>query len=208
MIKNIIFDMGNVLLDYNPQICLDCFLENEKDKALIMEELFRGPEWIEGDLGYLTDEERYDQVKKRIPERLHGALKNCAIQWTMCMKPIEGAKSFCDYAKAEGYRLYVLSNASKSFYEYFPREFAPLSYFDGIVVSCDIHKIKPDRRIYEYLLGKYRLIPAECFFLDDMQENVDGAKETGMSGMVFTGDYLNVRKMFTKTAGIEREHLK
>ena len=64
MIKNIIFDMGNVLLDYNPQICLDCFLENEKDKALIMEELFRGPEWIEGDLGYLTDEERYVSGEK------------------------------------------------------------------------------------------------------------------------------------------------
>lgn len=198
MIKNIVFDMGNVLLDYDPGVCLDYFLEDESDKALIMRELFQGPEWICGDLGYLTDEERYEQVKERIPERLHHALKNCAIQWPMCMKPIAGAKDFCEDAKLKGYRLYVLSNASCSFYDYFPQEFAPLSYFDGVVVSCNIHRIKPDSEIYEYLLEKYHLIPEECFFLDDRPENVEEAKALGMDGMVFEGDYQNVRDILIK----------
>lgn len=196
MIKNIIFDMGNVLLNYDPEVCLDYFLDDEDDKTLIMKELFQGPEWIKGDLGYMTDEERYYKVKERVPKRLHDALKSCALEWTMCMKPLKGAREFCDCMKEKGYRLYVLSNASTSFYDYFPKEFAPLSYFEGIVVSCDIHKIKPDRAIYEYLLEKYDLNPTECFFIDDRAENVAGAKELGMDGMVFEGEYDDLFKRF------------
>lgn len=193
MIKNIIFDMGNVLLDYDPNVSLDYFLEDEEDKTLIMKELFSGPEWVEGDLGFLTDEERYDHVKERIPEHLHPALKNCALEWHMCMKPIAGAKEFCSYVKSRGYKIYVLSNASNTFYDYFPERFAPLSYFDGVVVSCDIHMIKPDRKIYQYLLDTYQLVPEECFFIDDRPENIEGAQDVGMNGMIFEGDFQAVK---------------
>ena len=186
-IKNIIFDMGNVLIDYDPEVCLDYFLEKEADRAIIRRELFEGPEWEQGDLGRLTDLERFYKVRERVPERLHGALKSCAVDWTMCMRPVQGMKEFCDRQKEEGRRLYVLSNASSSFYDYFPR-FADFSYFDGIVVSCDIHMIKPDERIYKYLLEKYQLLPKECFFLDDREENVEAARRTGMRAAVFDGD--------------------
>ncbi len=192
-IKNIIFDMGNVLLDYDPEVCLDYFLEKEADRAIIRRELFEGPEWEQGDLGRLTDLERFYKVRERVPERLHGALKSCAVDWTMCMRPVQGMKEFCDRQKEEGRRLYVLSNASSSFYDYFPR-FADFSYFDGIVVSCDIHMIKPDERIYKYLLEKYQLLPKECFFLDDREENVEAARRTGMRAAVFDGDIEAVKR--------------
>ncbi len=188
MIKNIIFDMGNVLLQYDPGVCLHHFVEQEEDRALIRRELFEGPEWVEGDLGHITDEERFDGVSRRVPERLHGELKACTEQWYMCMRPVAGAKEFCGYAKEQGYRLFVLSNASSSFYQYFQR-FAPLDYFDGIVVSCDIHMIKPDVRIYQYLLDKYQLMPEESFFIDDMPGNVAGAQKAGIRGAVFHGDF-------------------
>lgn len=193
MIKNIILDMGNVLLDYNTEICLNYFLENEEDKALIRRELFEGLEWREGDLGHITDEERFWGVSKRVPERLHKELKQCAEQWHMCMQPIPGAKEFCGQAREKGFQLYILSNASNSFYEYFPR-FAPIDYFDGVVVSCDIHMVKPDIRIYQYLLDKYSLQPKECFFIDDMEYNVQGARDAGMQGEVFSGDYQKIRE--------------
>lgn len=193
MIKNIILDMGNVLLDYNPEICLNYFLENEEDRGLIRRELFEGSEWREGDLGYITDEERFLGVSKRVPERLHKELKQCATQWHMCMQPVPGAKEFCEKARGKGFRLYVLSNASNSFYAYFPR-FAPVDYFDGIVVSCDIHLVKPDIRIYKYLLNKYNLKPEECIFIDDMEYNVQGARDAGMRGEVFQGDYEKIKE--------------
>lgn len=187
-IKNIILDMGNVLLDYNPDVCLHYFLDSREDRELIRRELFEGPEWIEGDRGTITDAQRFDTVSRRVPERLHEALRKCTLQWHMCMTPVPGAKAFCDKMKKKGYHLYVLSNASNSFYEYFPR-FAALEYFDGIVVSSDIHMIKPDKAIYEYLLDRYGLIPGECFFIDDRRENVAAAKELGINGAVFENNY-------------------
>ena len=127
------------------------------------------------------------------PEHLHPALKNCALEWHMCMKPIAGAKEFCSYVKSRGYKIYVLSNASNTFYDYFPERFAPLSYFDGVVVSCDIHMIKPDRKIYQYLLDTYQLVPEECFFIDDRPENIEGAQDVGMNAMIFEGDFQAVK---------------
>ena len=193
MIKNIIFDMGNVLLRYDPEVCLNRFVKREEDRALIRRELFEGPEWVQGDLGHITDEQRFDGVSRRVPQELHTELRQCAEQWHMCMEPIHGAKEFCAYAKEQGYRLYVLSNASSSFYQYFPR-FAPFEYFDGLVVSCDIHIVKPDIRIYRYLLETYNLAPEECFFIDDMAANVEGARKAGISGAVFGGDFEEIRK--------------
>ena len=110
----------------------------------------------------------------------------------MCMKPVKGAEEFCKYARGKGYKLYVLSNASASFYDYFP-SFLPLDFFDGVVVSSDIHLIKPDRKIYEYLLERYQLKAEECFFLDDRADNIEAAKAVGMEGMVFQGDYEAVK---------------
>ena len=193
MIKNIIFDMGNVLLRYDPEVCLNRFVKREEDRALIRRELFEGPEWVQGDLGHITDEQRFDGVSRRVPQELHTELRQCAEQWHMCMEPVHGAKEFCAYAKEQGYRLYVLSNASSSFYQYFPR-FAPFEYFDGLVVSCDIHIVKPDIRIYRYLLETYNLAPEECFFIDDMAANVEGARKAGISGAVFGGDFEEIRK--------------
>ncbi len=193
MIKNIIFDMGNVLLRYDPEVCLNRFVKREEDRALIRRELFEGPEWVQGDLGHITDEQRFDGVSRRVPQELHTELRQCAEQWHMCMEPVHGAKEFCAYAKEQGYRLYVLSNASSSFYQYFPR-FAPFEYFDGLVVSCDIHIVKPDIRIYQYLLETYGLAPEECFFIDDMAANVEGARKAGISGAVFDGDFEEIRK--------------
>lgn len=186
--KNIIFDMGNVLLTYDPEVCLNHIVEKEEDRILIRRELFEGPEWVQGDLGELTDEERFDGVSKRVPERLHEELRRCTVEWDMCMYPVKQAREFCDYLKERGFGIYVLSNASNSFYRYFPR-FAPIDYFDGIVVSCDVHIIKPDIRIYQYLLKKYKLQADECFFIDDLEANIEGAKKAGIDGAVFHGDF-------------------
>ncbi|MCI9380947.1 MAG: HAD family phosphatase [Dorea sp.] len=186
--KNVIFDMGNVLLTYDPEVCLNHIVEKEEDRALIRRELFEGPEWVQGDLGELTDEERFNGVSKRVPERLHEELRRCTVEWDMCMHPVKQAREFCDYLKKSGFGIYVLSNASSSFYRYFPR-FAPFDYFDGIVVSCDVHIIKPDIRIYQHLLKKYNLRADECFFIDDLEANIEGARNAGIDGAVFEGDF-------------------
>ncbi len=195
MIRNVIFDMGNVLLRYDPQVSLDAFCSSEEEKALIRKELFEGPEWAMGDEGLIRDGDRYDLVKRRVPEEHWPALKQCCDRWFICMKPLPGAEEFCRYVKDRGLGAYILSNASDAFYRYFP-EFLPLSFFDGVVVSADIRLLKPHREIYQYLLDKFGLRGEDCLFLDDMPQNVEGAREAGLNAFHFTGDFQQVKRQF------------
>ncbi len=199
MIKNIIFDMGNVLLDYDPEVSLQLFLDNEEDRRIIKKELFEGTEWIEGDLGRMDNKSRYEAIKKRIPERLYPGLKACVYQWQICMTPLEGAREFVSSMKEKGFNIYVLSNASDTFYEYFPN-FLPLDYFNGVMISADVHLIKPDIRIYQTFLKEYGLDPGECLFIDDRKNNVEGAETVGMKGMIFNGDF---KRLSEFTAGLK-----
>lgn len=188
MIENVVLDMGNVLLDYNPDVTLDLFFQTKEDKELIRQELFEGEEWFQADMGEITDEEMFTSISRRIPQRLQEGLKLCIDGWHVCMKPLPGAAAFCDYIRDKGYGIYVLSNASASFYQYFP-EFRPLEYFDGYLVSSDVHMVKPDAGIYQCFLNKYQLEAKSCLFIDDRADNVKGAENAGMYAERFTGSY-------------------
>jgi len=191
MIKNIILDMGNVLLDYNPNVILDRVCDSDDEKAIIYKELFCGEEWIMGDYGKITNSQRFEGVSKRVPVALHKKLKECVEQWDICMDPVEGAQDFCRLVKEKGYGIYVLSNACSKFYEYFPRHYS-LDFFDGIVVSSDVHMIKPEPLIYNYLLESYGLKPEECLFIDDRAENVEGARRVGMKAVLFENNFSDI----------------
>ncbi len=193
MIKNIVFDMGNVLLDFNPQVSMQMLGISEEAKPVILKELFGGDEWIELDLGNISVDEAFESIKQRVPQEHHADLRKCTDEWDVCMVPVKGAKEFCDYVKAKGYKAYVLSNAHKSFYKYFPRYF-DLDFFDGVVVSADVHTVKPDVRIYEHLIEKYSLKAEECLFIDDRQDNVVGAEKAGMNAVQFKNDFEEIKE--------------
>lgn len=191
MIKNVVLDMGNVLLDFRPEFVMDQFCSSEEEKDVIRRELFEGPEWPLGDRGDIKDKDRFDLVKVRVPEKYHEALKNCALHWDICMDPLEGAKEFCEKVKEKGYKIFVLSNASDLFYVYFPK-FLPLDFFDGVFVSSDYLMLKPDVEIYKTFLDKYGLKGEECLFIDDRQDNIEGAGKAGLNTFRFEGDYEKV----------------
>ena len=193
-IKNIIFDMGRVLLKFDPQVSLDTYCETREDKELLYKELFEGPEWIMGDEGSITNGQRYELVKERVPERLHRALKLVVENWVMCMEPVEGALDFYQLVKEKGYQTFVLSNACNRFYGYFPR-FYDLGSFQGVVVSSDVKMIKPNPAIYEYILKTYDLKPEECLFIDDVEVNVEAAKAAGIKGFVFRNNYEELKEL-------------
>lgn len=188
MIKNIIFDMGNVLLDYNPKAAMQMLGIGQEVQAIILSELFGGPEWVQRDLGLISVDELYEGVRQRVPEKFHAELKKCCEKWDVCMVPLDGAKEFCRLMKEQGYGIYVLSNAAESFYEYFARQF-DLDFFDGIVISADVHVTKPDTKIYEHLLEKYSLKAEECLFIDDRADNVEGATKAGLEAFQFKNDF-------------------
>ena len=195
MIKNVILDMGNTLLKFDPNVSLNKFCSSEEEKVNVRKALFDSKEWILGDKGEISDKDRFDKVKHYIPEKYHKALKNCSEHYDICFEPFEGTNEFCDYIKNKGYGIYVLSNASDKFYEYFQR-WKKLDYFTGYVVSCDIHMLKPSEEIYRYLLDKYKLKAEECLFIDDLEANIEGAKKVGMKGEVFKQNYDEIIKKY------------
>ncbi len=194
VVKNVVFDMGNVLLDFDPEVSLNRYCSSEEEKDVIRRELFNGPEWALGDKGDIKDRDRFDLVKIRVPEKYHEALRGCADNWEMCMNPLNGAKEFCEYVKKSGFGIYVLSNASDLFYTYFPK-FLPLDFFDGVFVSSDYLMLKPDEKIYRTFLDKYGLRAGECLFIDDREENVVGAQKVGMQTFRFEGDYDKIKEV-------------
>ena len=193
-IKNIIFDMGRVLLKFDPYVSLETYCDNEEDRELIYKELFEGPEWIMGDEGKITNGQRYELVKERLPERLHRTLKLVVENWDMCMEPVEGALEFYKLVKEKGYHTYVLSNACNRFYRYFP-QFYDLNSFEGVVVSSDVKMIKPHPEIYKYLLETYDLNPQECLFIDDVKANIEAAEKAGIQGFVFQNNYEELKEV-------------
>ena len=184
--------MGNVLLDFNPGFVMDKFCSSDEEKEVIRRELFEGPEWMLGDRGDIKDKDRFDLVKVRVPVQYHEALRKCASKWDICMDPLPGAREFCEFVKASGYGIYILSNASDLFYQYFPR-FLPLDFFDGVFVSSDYLMIKPDPVIYKTFLAKYGLKAEECLFIDDREANVSAARDLGMNIFLFKGDHEEIK---------------
>lgn len=188
MPKHLILDMGNVLLNYDPEYALSRFCRSGEERDTIRRELFQGPDWIRGDMGLITNGQRYDSVSRRIPAAFHPALRACVEGWDGCMVPLPGVLDFLTRQKALGRRLYVLSNACDRFHSYFPRAI-DTALFDGILVSSDVHAVKPDPAIYRIFLEKYPVDPADSLFVDDRADNVAGAEAAGIPGYRFDGDY-------------------
>lgn len=193
MVKHVILDVGGVLLSFNPQVPLDAFCKTEEEKAIIRKELFESGYWHEADAGHIKDADLYELVRQKVAPEHHAALKQCCDHWDICMKPLAGAREFCQWLKSKGFGVYVLSNTSDRFYTYFG-SFLPLDFFDGIIISSDIKLMKPSHEIFQYVVDKYGLEKTECLFVDDGLKNVEGARSFGMQAQQYTGDFEEIKK--------------
>ena len=189
-----VFDMGNVLVVFDPQQ----FMDNEgisdpEDRKLITRELFHNIEWAQMDLGVLTEETAEPLVIKRIPDRLKDQVKNLLHRWWAKRSTIEGMEALLEELKGNGYRIYLLSNASVSQHLYWPT-FEMSKLFDGKLISCDLGIVKPNPEIYRRFTEKFGLNPEECLFVDDLPANVAAAISCGWKGIVFQGSAADLRQ--------------
>mgnify|MGYP003306751527 CR=1 FL=1 len=200
MIRNILFDMGNVLLRFDRQVFLDRLTVTEEEKQLLLQEVFLSPEWVEMDRGTLREETAEPIMCSRLPSHLHGAVHQLTSCWDQPILPMEGMARLVEELKEAGYGIYLLSNASVRQHAYWPR--VPGSeLFDGTLISADEGVMKPQRSIYRLCLDRFGLNAEECFFIDDVPANIAGAKECGISGTVFQADADALREDLRK-AGV------
>ena len=187
MIKNIIFDMGNVLLDYNPQDYVKAFLHCEEDQDMVLTALFGGQEWLDLDHGLITERDALKKMLQKLPKRLHQEARALFYGWQNYTRPIEGVNLLAIKLHRAGYRLYLLSNTGVRLHVYAHR-LPALQYFDGAVMSADVQQVKPEPQIYQILFDRYHLDPKECFFIDDCEQNLKTGKQFGMHVYLFDGD--------------------
>ena len=200
MIKNILFDMGNVLLYFDRQRFLNRLDVTEEEKQQLLRRVFLSTEWVQMDRGTLDEPEAEKRMRADLPEHLHTAIHALVSEWDEPILPIPGMYELVEELKNAGYGIYLLSNASHRQHDYWPRIEAS-RFFDGTIISADEGVMKPGAEYYLRALQKFGLKADECFFVDDMPANVEGAAFCGIPGAVFFGDARLLRSQL-RSAGV------
>lgn len=194
MIKNIIFDVGNVLLKFNRDYLLGNFYKGN-DYNYLKDRIFK--DWEMMDDGTLTPEEHLNTVLSTLPQKYHQIAKGILTTWEDYMFPPEGINQLVLDLKNKGYKLYILSNMTDHFIKN-KDKFPIFSQFNGIVFSAPIKMVKPNEDIYKYLFEKFNLNPNECLFIDDRKENLTTAARFSMKTFLFN-DNVNELKNYILT---------
>ncbi len=197
MLKNYIFDFGQVLVHFNPEYMTNVYIKDTADCKLAQSVIFDRLYWDRLDEGTISDREVKEGICYRLPEHLHKSAVEVYDNWYFNIPLIEGMKELVSDIKAKGGKLYLLSNISIGFAENYTdvlqiKEL--LSLFDGLVFSGKIGITKPDKKIFKYLLDKYCLKAEESIFIDDNINNVKGSKAVGIEGYLFEGDAFKLRQ--------------
>ncbi len=178
-IRNVIFDMGNVLMTFDGPRFAGLFTDTPEDADLLDGALFGTTMWSLLDSGTISHETMRRYALAHLPERLHPNLNECFDHWPEHSEPIAATNELGIRLKREGYGIYVLSNANARIMDQLGH--APVTpYLDGCVVSAKERIMKPDPAIFRLLCLRYRLDPAECLFVDDNADNCEGARVAGL----------------------------
>ena len=183
MIKNIIFDLGNVIINYNQKKIINNFTEKEEEIKYIYDEIFHAPEWTLMDLGDITNDEAIEIINKRNEFKYEKLTQEFLHEWHKKQPINRDIVEIAKILKNNGYNLFVLSNMANQTYEYFKNdEF--FSLCTGIVISAHEHVKKPDEKVYRLLLDRYNLNAEECLFIDDDDsgKNYETANKIGIKG--------------------------
>lgn len=183
MIRNIIFDIGNVLVDYCwREHIAGCGYSGEMAER-IGKAMMLNPVWNELDRGVWSNEELLQGFIKNDPA-IGTEIRHVFSDLSTLVREKDGSKEWIHSLKAEGYQVYYLSNYSARVRKEAADQLTFLGETDGGIMSYTVQLIKPDEAIYQALFEKYGLKPGESVFLDDSKANIETARRLGMYGIL------------------------
>ena len=188
MIKNLIFDMGDVLIGYRwKEMLTEDFGVPEEKAYPIGKALFEDPIWREFDAGLQPVEAVLEHYISLFPDDAEIIRRMFYESERM---PVKRERVWEKVArlKDKGYHLYLLSNYSEYLFNKHTRDVTVIPLMDGMVISYEVHSLKPDHTIYRHILDKYDLKPKESIFFDDRAENIEAARELGMEAVQITSE--------------------
>lgn len=179
MLKNVIFDLGNVCVTFQPDLYF--YPKYQHDTKRLCQKLFHSQIWSNYDQGLIQKEDIYRYFQNDEDQK---ALYDMITNWYQLLKVLPETMECFQQLKAKGYQIYILSNTSKEGADTCLSLHENFAFIDGAVYSYEIKVNKPDVEIYQALIDKYQLKVDECIFLDDKKENIDTALQLGMQGIV------------------------
>ncbi|MBO5312616.1 MAG: HAD family phosphatase [Clostridia bacterium] len=196
MIKNVIFDFGQVIVHFEPSYMVRKYVSDEDDAKLLEEVVFDRLYWDELDLGTVSDGQVLEKIKERVPERLWEMCDTVYYNWVYNIPVIDGMDELVRYIKEKyGIRVFLLSNISKYFVSH-KDEIPVLKEFEYCVFSSLLGIVKPDFRIFDYLCKNGGIKPEETIFVDDNPNNTKGAVEFGLNAYLFDGSSAKLKEYF------------
>jgi len=196
MIKNIIFDLGNVLINFRPDLFIAKFT---KDTAIInrfLSNIIKTNTWVQLDRGTISLEQARKRFLADHPEERE-LIELFFNRWKELLTSIPKNVKILRNLKLKGYNLYVLSNYINEAYDYVKEKYDFFSLFDGIVISSKVKLVKPESEIYRYILHKYNLNPEESIFIDDTEECILQANKLKLNTIHYL-PHINLKVEFKK----------
>ena len=183
--KNIVFDVGNVLVRWDPQFIVNQVFPKDDEPTKLMLKIFKHQTWYDLNLGTITEREainRYHQQLGidvlRLEHLLHTVKESLVL--------VPGSVELLQRLHDKPFNLYALTDNTVEIMAYLKNKYRFWPLFKGIVVSAEIGYLKPSKEIYHYLLDHHQLKAHETIFIDDMAHNVEGAKALGIEAIQFT----------------------
>lgn len=190
MIKNIVFDIGNILLRYNPLPYMHKHYSHDQE---LFELISRSKEWLMLDQGLITNAQATAIFIKRAPA-LEKEIRHYMTHWVDILPPIKEHVDVLEQVK-KTHHVYLLSNFHDEAFNKVSKQYAFLRDVDGAIISARVHQLKPDTAIYQTLLETYHLNANECLFIDDSMPNIEAAKALGFEAMHCLADDLLEKKI-------------
>lgn len=182
-IKNIIFDLGNVILNFDKDFIISKFTDSKEEARYIKEQIWNLPEWGKFDLGEITNKDVVDIINKKNHNKYKKLTENYVMNWYKQELFNRETANLAKKLKEKGYKIYIISNLDTYAWNYI-KEDEFFKECSGVVISSLEHIKKPDERIFKLFLERYKLDPEECLFIDDDDtgRSYETANKIGIKG--------------------------
>lgn len=178
---NIIFDLGNVLIEWNKEKILSKICKNDLEYNLFNKFVFQSNLWIDLDNGKISLEFLENQLIDEMGHQYQDQIHELVWNWFNYVDLYDEVYELIKQLKKKNFQIYVLSNTSSIFHILLDSVLSKVSsVLDGYVISCEVKMMKPQKEIYLSLVNKYQLDIKDCIFLDDLEENVEAGRTLGI----------------------------
>lgn len=184
MIRNIIFDIGQVLANFRWKEYIRDLGYNEDMNQRIAKATVLSPYWNEVDRGAISMEEIMEGCIS-LDKEIEKEIRHFFEDRREIVREYDYSEELVHTLKKNGYKVYLLSNYGEENFSYVKDVFRFLPLVDGGIISYEVKKIKPEPEIYQALIEKYQINPNESVFLDDLEKNLEAAKIFGFHTILF-----------------------